>query len=133
MTVKRHTLAPFRFRFYIGIGWDDYPQFCRLLGCNAEEARADHANSDAITHRQNATMPLRLGVWLNEGILTNGWERVVKPFLPGVIAHEAVHVWDYIVEAIHESAKTDELSAYFIQQITNLVWQEALRRIEAPA
>jgi hypothetical protein len=40
----------------------------------------------------------------------------------GVIAHEAVHVWQYILEFIGEEAPGKEMEAYSIQWITSTMY-----------
>lgn len=128
MALRRHVLEPFCYPLYIGVGWEDLEPFRRALQCSDEWTAVTAGKADASTHRQDATIPMRLGIYLNEGTLAMDWDRHVIKWLPGVIAHEALHAWDYITDAIGESAKTDEIASYMVQHITNLVWNDVLRR-----
>lgn len=46
----------------------------------------------------------------------------------GLIAHEAVHVWQQIRETLGESAPSSEFEAYSIQNITQQLYGEFLRQ-----
>jgi len=41
--------------------------------------------------------------------------------LAGMLAHEAVHAWEFVKQSIGESQVTDELDAYMVQFITSNV------------
>ena len=121
--MKRHTIAPFHHPLHVAIG-DEWPALMRRMGLADTGAMHDdpRGRNDARTYYNDGVVPPRYGVWLTEE-MTNPDSDL--PAVVGIIAHECVHVVDFLWERIGEGS-TDELHAYYVGHLTEFVVRDLL-------
>jgi hypothetical protein len=124
--MKHVSLNPFRLDFYIGFGDEDWEKYAAYFN-RTESLDEIRVRCDATTTRNFEIIQRRVGVWFAEGSLTGPMDKVL-PKMPGVIAHEAEHVIDYLYEHIGETRVTEEIRAYLIQWVTEMMWKEWLNK-----
>lgn len=105
--VRRHLVETLgRFPLYVGIG-DDWPDLIRRLGIDDDDDPRDKI--DARTYYQPDGRRRGIGVWLAAAA-----PHSALPDLVSVVAHEAVHVVDFLFEAVGEDGSPSELPAYLV-------------------
>lgn len=121
--MKRHTIAPFHHPLHVAVG-DEWPALMRRLGLASTGAMDDDPRdrNDARTYYNPDVTPPRYGIWLH-GLSTH--DDISVPMIAGTIAHECVHVVDFLWERIGEGS-TDEMHAYYVGHLTELVMADVL-------
>lgn len=117
--MRSTTLQPFGFPLHVAVG-DEWPAFMRRMAIRDDDDDP-RGKVDARTYCNHDTAPARFGVWVHG----NGPDAPVHA-LAGVLAHEAVHVVDFVLEQVGEDGQLQELHAYYVGYITEWLLRAVL-------
>lgn len=116
--LNRESLMLLDHMLWFGVG-EDWSFLIRKLEIEGEDAELPLANARTLWHSATPDHPYPyLGVWCHEYMLQAELHSVI-----GILAHEAVHVVDFMFESMDEVVKPREIHAYLIGNITTILYR----------